>query len=94
MVCPKPMDIRCEPANPEGPGSATGRCGPDVGGKYYSCDQGAACKDMKVATKCTEGTCCSQNLYLVYQLEVWYRRRLTNSCFAAISKALGVRKVT
>ncbi|GFR57452.1 zonadhesin, partial [Elysia marginata] len=54
LVCPKPMDVRCEPANPRGPGNAVGRCGPDVGGKYYSCDQGVACKDMKVSTKCSE----------------------------------------
>ncbi|GFO41325.1 fibrillin-2-like [Plakobranchus ocellatus] len=50
LVCPRPMDVKCE--NADGSSGVDGTCQLTPDGLYYSCNQGKACADKAVSTKC------------------------------------------
>ncbi|KAK3772184.1 hypothetical protein RRG08_035225 [Elysia crispata] len=50
MVCPRPIDVKCE--NAKGSTGVEGKCQVTPDGVFYSCNQGKACADKTVSTKC------------------------------------------
>ncbi|GFR68617.1 zonadhesin [Elysia marginata] len=50
LVCPKPMDVKCETV--KGSSGVEGKCQVSPDGVFYSCNQGKACADKTVSTKC------------------------------------------